>query len=218
MTTRARQTVVLLLIQVFLASGSSAQQPSVDPIERLYQEAQRYQLGVDRPVDVRKAYAHYTELVKRQPDHFGGYYNLAGLCFEQKRYDLAAGFYRKALEIRSDDADALNNLGVVFDRQGKPARAVAFYRKAIQADPDKAMAHYNIAQTYAREGDLGAALREVETAMRLAPDKASFVGLHGRILGEMGKLSETTMVIVAGAFGVVLVGFGLWHRKGMRAG
>ena len=202
---------------LFAFSDAFAQGADTDAVERLFHEAQRYHLGVDRPRDIRQAYKLYTDVVKRQPSHASAYYNLAGLCFEQKRYDLASGYYRKVVELRPDDADALNNLGVVYDRQGKEDRAIQQYRKAIQADRNLPTAHYNLAQTYLKIGDLETALREVETAMRLSPDASSFVSLHGRILGEMGKLSNTTMFLVAGGFAALIIVSGIRYRRGMRA-
>jgi len=205
-----------LAVLILTVSDPLAQPPGSESVESLFQEAQRYHLGLDRPRDVREAYRRYIDIVKRQPDHAGAYYNLAGICFEQKRYDLASGYYHKVIGIRPDDADAINNLGVVSDRQGKEERAAAYYRKAIQVDPDLAQAHYNLAQSFLRDGHLDKALREAEAAVRLSPDTPSFVSLRARILGEMGKLSEVTMLVVAGGFVAVVAGCGLWYRRGAK--
>ncbi len=113
MTTLWR-TLLGVLLCVAAASAQEGRGSSPE-VERLYQEAQRYQLGVDRPVDVRKAIALYQRVIQQDSQHTDAYYNLAGLCFQQMRYDLAGRFYREVIKLRPGDGDAYNNLGAVYD-------------------------------------------------------------------------------------------------------
>jgi tetratricopeptide (TPR) repeat protein len=221
MAVRSRGLVLMASLALLKAlsggmSAARAQDTEADPVERLFQEAQRYHLGVERPRDIRKAYRLYIDVIRRAPTHVDAHYNLAGLCFDQKRYDLAERYYRKVIDLRPTDADACNNLGVVYDRQGLEDRAVALYRKALKLDPELAVAHSNFAQTLLKRGDTEAALQAVEQALRLEPENPQFVNLQARILGEMGKLSDGMMLGVTGAFVALLVAYGLWHRRRQR--
>ena len=75
------------------------------------------------------------------------------------------------------------------------------------------MPYYNLAQTYLRGGETKRAKQAIDAALRLEPDYPPFVALHGRILGEMGKISDLAVALVAGGFALVIVVTGYWYRK-----
>jgi tetratricopeptide (TPR) repeat protein len=54
--------------------------------------------------------------------------------------------YRKALAIKPDFAEAYNNLGVIFQDQGKLEEAIEAYNKAISIKPDYAKAHRHLSR------------------------------------------------------------------------
>ena len=57
-----------------------------------------------------------------------------------------AGFsFRRAIELKSDHAEAHNNLGVVFKELGELEKAQECYRQAIKLNSDYAEAHGNLA-------------------------------------------------------------------------
>jgi len=52
--------------------------------------------------------------------------------------------YQDALEVDPKYAPAHNNLGVVYERQGKKEAAIAEYRAALAADPNLKDARRNL--------------------------------------------------------------------------
>ena len=108
---------------------------------KLYEEGQRYHLGVDRPVDLRKAYQYYQKAVELDPKLLDAFYNLANIYFVQKRFDLAEKAYARVIVQNPKDADAYNNLGVIYYRQGKPDKAREYYRRALKINPELGQAY-----------------------------------------------------------------------------
>jgi Flp pilus assembly protein TadD len=64
---------------------------------------------------------------------------------QQGQVSEAERCFRKALEINAQDVDALNNLAVIFRRQGKPGEAVELLRRGVQAQPGNATFTKNLA-------------------------------------------------------------------------
>ena len=67
--------------------------------------------------------------------------------------DEAIDAYRKALALRADHADALNNLGYLLQEAGRLDEAIEHYRRALEANPRNARAGYNLALGLIVRGD-----------------------------------------------------------------
>ena len=70
------------------------------------------------------------------------YFNAGVLCQNMNRLDEAVGFYRKAIELRSDFAEALLNLGHALKDSGDPEEAKAFWIPALELHPDFALDYF----------------------------------------------------------------------------
>jgi tetratricopeptide (TPR) repeat protein len=184
----------------------------------LFEEAQKAHLGIDRPRDVRKAIDLYLKVAKRDAKHRDARYNLAHLCFLQKRYDLAEKYYREVLKIDSKDADAYNNLGTIYERQGKIEAAERLYRQAIRVSSTIAMPHYNLARLHYGRGEEVQARAAIERALALEPENDVFIKLQAEVLGTLGGLSNTTILLVVGGFGGVMGVYTVLYLKGKVVG
>lgn len=71
---------------------------------------------------------------------------------EQGELAAAAGLFRRALELRPNDAETWNSLGVVLVGQGEIAQGVEAFTRALHASPDHAGAHRNLAVALDRQG------------------------------------------------------------------
>jgi tetratricopeptide (TPR) repeat protein len=78
--------------------------------------------------------------------------------------------FEAALQIKPDDAEALNSVGQILDRQGDITGAIARFEKAISIAPDRWAYHFNLAHAVGRQGDWTRAADEYREAVRLFPD------------------------------------------------
>src|SRR4051794_4470119 len=79
--------------------------------------------------------------------------------------------FERAIQLRPDDAEAHNSLGLVYVQTGDDEKAIAAFRKAIQLQPQYADAHQNLGAVLTTS-DTAEAVRELETAIKLQPGLA----------------------------------------------
>lgn len=209
-----RILIVFILVACYFGGPVKAQTGS--GADALFEEAQRYHLGLDQPVNYAQAFALYKKVVEADPNHKDAYYNMAHICISQKRYDLAISYYTQVVRLDPQDSDAFNNLGTVYLRQGETQKAKRAYAKAVQLDRNLALAYYNLAIIFVKEGDKERAAKAIEQALKLEPDNPDFVKLRSEILGEKGKISDWWALAAFGGFGGFIVGYyWLFGRKGV---
>ena len=91
----------------------------------------------------------------------------ANLGLENTSETIAA--YSKLLQLSPKHTDALNNLGMVFYKQGDFARSVENYEKAVELEPGFADAHYNLANAFKQTGKLRKATKFEGTTLERVP-------------------------------------------------
>lgn len=199
--------VVAVWLSLILCAQSAGQ-------EDAFTEAQRYHLGIDRPRDTRKAAELYKKAIQENPKNKDARYNLAHLHYVQKRYDLAAKSYREVLKMDPKDSDAYNNLATMYELQGKIKAAAKLYLKATKTERPVPAAYYNLARLYLEEGDDERAQLAIARAVALEPENERFIKLHSKVLGDSGRLSNTTIGYVLGGLVVSLAGGSVVLYKG----
>ncbi len=80
--------------------------------------------------------------------------------------------YKQAIRIRSDYADAHNNLGVAYGELGMYKESVEACRQAIRINPDLAEAHNNLCLSYNKLGMYKESVEACKQAIRIKPDYA----------------------------------------------
>lgn len=80
--------------------------------------------------------------------------------------------YEKTLELDTQSAGALVNLGTIYFNTRRWEEAERYYRAALQADSGYALAHFDLANLYDERGDRDKALEHYEAALRIAPHYA----------------------------------------------
>ena len=85
-----------------------------------------------------------------------------------KKYNRAILYYKKAIELRPNDAHAYNNLGNAYKEIGSYSNAINAYNNAIRLKPDYSSAHYNLGIVYQKDDDFNSALESYKKAARLA--------------------------------------------------
>jgi predicted O-linked N-acetylglucosamine transferase (SPINDLY family) len=91
---------------------------------------------------------------------------------EQDRLDEAIVEYRRALELKPDFPEALNNLGAALAEQGCLDEAETAYRHALQLQPGHLKARNNLGGALERQGRLDEAIAEYRKALELKPEDA----------------------------------------------
>ena len=94
------------------------------------------------------------------------------------------------MEFKSDYAEAHNDLGHVFQAQGKLDDAIDSHRRALELKPDYAEAHNNLGGAFHKQDKLEEAAACYERALELNPDYAEAHNNLGVALKDMGKLNE----------------------------
>jgi tetratricopeptide (TPR) repeat protein len=106
------------------------------------------------------------ELVPHLP---GSYYYTGTLLVRQGRIPEAEEDFARAIAIKSDYAEALNELGLILAGQQKTAEAVAFFTRARRADPNCADTYLNLGFVEQRQGNMEEAMTHYEQAALLQP-------------------------------------------------
>jgi Flp pilus assembly protein TadD len=91
--------------------------------------------------------------------------------------DEAIEHYQKALQIKPDNAEAHNNLGLVLAGHGRLDEAIAHYQRAVEIKPHFLEAHYNLGVALAGRGRIDEATAHYQKALVLAAqqNKAALV-------------------------------------------
>jgi Flp pilus assembly protein TadD len=108
----------------------------------------------------------------------------------QDRIEESLGWYARALELDSENANALNGMGYILACEGKEgARALTFCRKAVDKNPDNPAYRDSLAWAYFRLGFLDEARTHIRVALSLAPGSGT-IREHAKTI-ELGKASDS---------------------------
>lgn len=119
---------------------------------------------------------------------------LAGLLYEEKKFERAIDWARKALRLRDrPDLYNLNLIGNAYDSLGAYDRAEKMYREVIGAEPSWGGARFNLALVLKKQGRAQDALVSVQEALRLEADEGAFSVLLGEILKVLGRQQEALL-------------------------
>jgi tetratricopeptide (TPR) repeat protein len=116
--------------------------------------------------------------------------NLAAALVQKGEVEDGILQYRKALEIKPDDAGSRNNMGIALFVTGDLEGAIAEYRKVIEFNPAYEDAHYNLGIALFQKGNLEGAIAQYRTALELKPDDENAHKNLGDALLKQGKLDE----------------------------
>ncbi len=107
------------------------------------------------------------------------------LCLDRKELHEAERHLNEVLAKATEDASALQLLGVVRREQGRYTEAEECYRRSLAAQPNQAHVHFNLGNLMRAQGRLAEAIAEQREAIRLKPN---FLDAH---LGLALALSES---------------------------
>ena len=107
-----------------------------------------------------------------------------------KQFDAAIKYYKKALEIKPDYAEAYYNMGIALKDNGDLDAAINSYKKALEIKSDYVGAYFNTGNILKDTGDLEAAIDNYKKALEIKPDYAEAYNNIGLVLKDKGDLEE----------------------------
>jgi Flp pilus assembly protein TadD len=100
--------------------------------------------------------------------------------------------FKHALDVTTDNADAVINYGVALENEGKPLAAVEQYQRAEEIAPDSYMASADLGNLLLYLGDTNGAVAQLRQAAQLAPRMATLHDRLGSVLAGTGDFAEAT--------------------------
>ncbi len=110
--------------------------------------------------------------IARNPGCWMACENLGGVYMKDGNLDQAIAQFQRALEIKSDDDGALNELGVALLQQGKVDEAIAQFQKALTIAPNRVETHINMGVALLGKGRADEAAAHFQSALRIEPSNA----------------------------------------------
>jgi len=165
-------TVFTVLHQTALASDSGSQTTGKQ-IDGGLQQAANF-TSMEESADVLMARQEYQAAISAYgliPDKSAAIWNKTGIAYQHMyAFEEAKEDYERALRLRRNYPDALNNLGTVFLEQKDFHAAEKLFKKAIRSDPNKACFSKNLGTTYFAEGKIQQGAEAYRSAFSLDPD------------------------------------------------
>ena len=131
------------------------------------------------------------------------HYNIARALRVLDRTDDAIAHFRRAIDLKPDDLEALCTLGNIFQEQGELEKAVECYHAALAARPDcvearidlrirpdYAEVHVSLGNVLNTQGKLDEAVAHYRQALALSPDNAQAHNNLGNALRSQGRSDE----------------------------
>ena len=107
-----------------------------------------------------------------------------------QNYEAAIESYDKALEVKPDKYEALNNRGTALSALGRYEAAIESYDKALKTKPDKYEAWYNRGNALSDLGQKEAAIASYDKALEVKPDYHEAWYNRGNALSDLGRYEE----------------------------
>ena len=139
---------------------------ATDPHAAMLQAA----LALQQQGNFKEARRKYESIIARDPRSFNALQLCGVVAIQQEAYRDAVKLIRRALALRGNDAPALTNLGIAYQKLGQAAEALECFDKAIAAKPDFASAHHNRANLLREAKRPKEARESYDRALALQPE------------------------------------------------
>ena len=139
---------------------------------------------------IREALNTVQTLISQHPNE-ALLHNISGVCYKATgQQEMAVQSFKRAVEIKSDFADAHYNLGLTLQELNQLDDAVKSYSKALTIKPDYAEAYNNLGVTLKDLDQLEEAVKCYEKALIIKPDYPEAHNNLGNALKNLGRLSK----------------------------
>lgn len=124
-------------------------------------------LEYERSLELDKALDCYKNALMIMPDLLEAHSNLANVYFKMGRFDDCEKEYLIVEKTAPPNkaGEVANNIGALYEMQGKPDAAVLKYRSALKLDPSLKFSHFNIARIELLRGNRGVVALEILSSL-----------------------------------------------------
>ncbi len=166
----------VLLVFAFPAMGQQAQPADISTVRVPPPPADATAQQLEQEGDSlrgQKAYLDSIDYYRAALKKFDSavLHNKIGISFFQLHRDKEARKqYESALKLDKQYPEPYNNLGALYDTDGRYGPAIKEYKRAIQLNETNASFHSNLGTAYFHQKDYDSAIREYARALTLDPD------------------------------------------------
>lgn len=123
--------------------------------------------------DLAMAHQQYLQAIDaygQVPDKNAVIWNKLGMAYHHLfAVDEARRDYQRALQLRPDYPEALNNMGAIYYARKNYRKSIHYYRKAIAIDPKSAPIYSNLGTAWFARGKVTEGIEAYRTAFALDP-------------------------------------------------
>jgi len=117
----------------------------------------------------RDGLSFWNNAVKTSPNFSFSNNNLGAMYYLNGQLDLAAKYFRRALELNRTEPMVHNNLGLIYQAQGRYDLAEKEYKLELESYPNYDKALFNLAYLYYQQEKFPEALWLFQSALRVNP-------------------------------------------------
>jgi tetratricopeptide (TPR) repeat protein len=133
----------------------------------------------------RKMYREAIETYKTGPEDSPVLANKIGIGYHQMLdMENARKYYERAIKLRPDYAEAINNLGTIYYARKSYRRSITQYKKALRLTPDSASILSNLGTSYFARKNYELAFETYQQALKLDPEVFEHRSTMGILLQE----------------------------------
>jgi tetratricopeptide (TPR) repeat protein len=141
-----------------------------------------------------EALAEFSRVLEAAPNRPEAFLT-RGMCYQAigpDRHDLAVADLKKALELKPDNFSAHNQLGLIYQSQGKHPAAISEFNAAIGLSPREYVLYNNMAASLIAVGRYQEAISLIQKAIAMKPDLKgiSFYNNLGLAFLHVGRYGE----------------------------
>ena len=132
----------------------------------------------------------YQQVLRDWPDQHIALTMLGFIALQVGKHDIALDQLSRAVEIKTDNADAHHNLAIALNALGRTQDAVTSYRRALAINPERAETHNNLGLTLCRLGNVREGIAEYRKTLAI---NSEFFDAHvnlGVALCSIGKFDD----------------------------
>lgn len=144
--------------------------------------------------DLIKAEGIYQQILQTEPNQPVALHFLGVIAHQTGNNDTAIEFMTKAINIKSDYAEAHNNLGVALKGLGRMDEAIDHCQKAIDIKPGYAEAHNNLGSALKELGRINEAVDHCQKAIDIKPNYAEAHNNLGNAFTKVGRVHDAVAV------------------------